>query len=85
MSYSYLFTRTGLTTSTVPGPGALTGKMLKHLGEKVSGLAEDVVIRTKLTQMDKMQPDLLGSVREFSNDEIEEIFDQCNKLVELCM
>ncbi|KAF8526442.1 hypothetical protein JB92DRAFT_2871902 [Gautieria morchelliformis] len=82
---TYFFTRSGLTSSTVWGPGALTGKLLKHLGEKVEGLAEYLVIRTKLNQMEKMQPNLLGSVRELSEDEIEEMVDQCEKLVELCI
>jgi hypothetical protein len=81
----YFFTRSGLTSSTVWGPGALTGKLLKHLGEKVEGLAEYMFIRSKLNQMEKMQPNLLGSVRELSEDEIKEMVDQCEKLVELCM
>lgn len=83
--YSYFLTRTGRTGSTVWGPGALTGKLLKHVGEKVEGVVEYLIIRSKLNQIEKMQPDILGSVRQLSADETLEIIDQCEKLVEICM
>lgn len=84
LSYPY-FTGSGGTTSTVWGPGALTGKVLKHLGERAMGVAEHLAIRTKLSQMDKMQSKLLASGKVLSYEEMEEVYDYCRKLVELCM
>lgn len=85
LSYPYFFTGSGGTTSTVWGPGALTGKVLKHLGERAMGVAEHLAIRTKLSQIDKMQPKLLASGKVLSYEEMAEVYDYCEKLVELCM
>jgi len=67
------------------GPGALTGKLLKRLGQSVERGAEYVIIRKKLSSIAKMQPNLLGEARRLRTDEAAEMEDQCDKLVDLCI
>ncbi|KAF8581647.1 hypothetical protein K439DRAFT_1662191 [Ramaria rubella] len=79
------YTRTRRSGSTVWGPGALTGKLLKHLGERIESSAEYLVIRKKLNQITRMQPHFLDSVRELTEEDKREMTDQCEKLVDLCI